>query len=69
MRQDVQAHASLVTGNDDQDDPAWGSPPLWAGALSELPDWLRRQNSLGDISVTIDDRDCMWARDFLACLT
>lgn len=60
-----RAEIYLVTGDDHEDDPAWGIVPIWTGTVREAIAWLLLQDDVSRYSVMID-KYSVWARDFLA---
>jgi hypothetical protein len=62
------AQVYYLSGNDHEDDPAWGMSPVQTGSLRQIAYWLMAQDSLEGLSVVIGHRETIWARDLLSRL-
>lgn len=62
---DTPAQVYYLAENDHEDDPAWGLSPIWTGPLRQVASWLMVQDSLDGLSVVMDGRAAIWARDLL----
>lgn len=68
FNRDTPVRIYSVSGDDHQDDPAWGLSPIWTGSLGQVASWLMLCETLDGLSVVIDDRKTVWARDLLPAL-
>ena len=65
MAPDTVVSIWYVTGDDDMDDPAWGTAPVWVGSARDAATWLRGAERLDRYTVSEPDRIPMWAINFL----
>jgi hypothetical protein len=56
----------FVSGDDNDDDPAWGSSPVREGSPDEIAAWLVDQPNPETLAVSVDGPGTIWARQFLS---
>lgn len=62
---DAPAQVYDLSGNDHEDDPAWGMSPVQTGSLRQIASWLMAQESLDGLSAVIGNSETIWARGLL----
>ncbi len=65
---DTPAQLYYLSGNDHEDDRAWGQSPVRTGPLRQIAPWLMAQQSLDGLSVVIGSSETIWARNLLSRL-